>query len=31
VDAKHTLLTKKFKEEVNNLVKSGLGKQPIKK
>jgi hypothetical protein len=30
-DAKHTLLTKKFKEEVNSLVKSGFEKQLTKK
>jgi hypothetical protein len=31
VDVEHTLRTKKFKEEVNNLVKSGLEKQLAKK
>jgi hypothetical protein len=31
VDAKHTVIAKKFEEEVTNLVKSGLEKQPTKK
>jgi hypothetical protein len=31
VDVEHTLLTKKFEEEANSLVKSGLEKQLAKK
>jgi len=31
VDVEHTLLTKKFEEEVNSLVKSSLEKQLAKK
>ncbi len=31
MDVEHTLLTKKFEEEVNSLVKSGLEKQLAKK
>jgi hypothetical protein len=31
VDVKHTLITKKFKEEVNSIVKNGLEKQLAKK
>ncbi len=31
MDAEHTLLTKKFEEEVNSLVKSGFERQLTKK
>jgi hypothetical protein len=31
VDVEHTLLAKKFEEEVNNHLRCGLEKQPTKK